>query len=86
MEFDVHLIQGGLHVLNASSCLFEQILPIAEDGSGLTDGLIRPIRGLQQPDAMQILQPLTIADVAFAPRDILDMPGIDQTDLHLGIR
>src|ERR1700676_1861355 len=85
MELDVHLIQSGLHVLKVFRSLFEQIPPTAENGSQLTDRLIRPIRGLQQTNAVQILQPLTIADVAFAPGDIFDMPGIDQVDLHLRI-
>jgi len=55
MELDVHLIQSGLHLLKVFRSLFEQIPPTAEDGSQLTDRLLRPIRGLQQTNAVQIL-------------------------------
>ena len=32
----------------------------------------------QQPELMQLLEPLCIIDIGFAPRHLLDLPGVDQ--------
>src|SRR6476469_7451023 len=66
--------------------LAEQILSKAVNGPRITDCLGRPKGGPQEPDAVEILQPLTISDIAFAAGDIFNMPGVDQAHLNASLR
>jgi hypothetical protein len=39
----------------------------------------------KQTDAVQLLDPLAVQDVGLAPRDVLDVPGVDEHDLEAAI-
>ena len=82
VQVEMHLIQRLLHVLNMLDRHLEEILPMAEETAEPANVLRRAKRGGQQPIAMQLLQPPTIAAIRFgASRDILDVAGIDESDL-----
>ena len=57
--------------------LTDQFLPLARDQAQLAHHCGRDERPAQQSGPCEGGQPLCIADIGFASRDIPDMPGID---------
>ena len=79
---DVHLIKGLLHSQQVLASGPHQTLPMAHQRAHRTDGRRGTKGRAAQPHAVQILQPLAILHVAFAPWRVLDVTGVDQTDLQ----
>jgi hypothetical protein len=70
MELQVHLRQRLLHVLNVSRGVFQQPFPLAQTGSQNRDLALRLETAAQQAVGVQSLEPLNIADVGLAVRNV----------------
>jgi hypothetical protein len=84
MQMHVHLLQRFLHLLHLLAAVLRQILPVAHQtthGANVLRGTKRP---LQQPVAVQLLQPLAVLHVSFAARHLAQMPRVDQNHLDPG--
>jgi hypothetical protein len=46
--------------------------------------VLGPERGIQQPEAVQLTQPLAILHISLASRHMTDMTGVDQIDFDAG--
>ncbi len=53
---------------------------MTKDRTHRADRLFRPERSAQQTYRMQILQPLTVGNIRFAPRHVLHVARVDQHD------
>src|SRR5574341_83526 len=82
MDLDVHLIQGLLHPLDAPGALPHEVRQLALEGAEPGDGLAGAEGAPEQPAAVQQLEPLTVADVALPPRDLVELAGVDEEDLE----
>ncbi len=82
VQVDVHLVQGSLHVLNLLTTPRHQVGAMAQITSQTANILGRVKGSVEQPIAVQLLQPLAIQDVGFAPWHSLQMLGVDQDHLH----
>src|SRR5207249_7008213 len=78
MNLDVHLIQSFLHPLNAPRTFFDKVPQLPLKRSEPSNRLTRTKRSAKKTATMEQLQPLAIADVGFAARDIVELSGIDQ--------
>jgi hypothetical protein len=79
-QLHVHLGQCLLHVLDVLRLIADQHVTLAREHPQDTNLVLRPKRPREQPEAHQLLQPLTVEHVGLAPRHVLHMPGIDQID------
>jgi hypothetical protein len=73
-----------LHVLALQAAQARQVVALAQIGAQDADVIGRTKGGVEQAEAVQALEPLTVLDVGLAPGNILDRPGIDQKDLPAG--
>ena len=82
MDLHIHLGEGLLHEQHLARGALELSVAVAQDAAKRTNGFRRPERASQQSHAMEILQPLAIDHIALAPRNVLDMLGVDQAYLE----
>src|SRR5262249_23768286 len=68
MQLHMHLHQGLLHMLDMWRGIPHQHIALTHIASEDADVIVRPKRGTQQPDTMQLLNPLTIDHVSLASR------------------
>ena len=57
---------------------------MAMETSQPANDVLGPERGIQQPEAVQLTQPLAILHISLASRHMTDMTGIDQIDFDAG--
>jgi hypothetical protein len=84
MDLQIHLGQGLLHVLHVRRRHLHQTVAVTEEGTNDANSILGSKRGSQQPYRMEILQPLTIDDIALAPGNVPDMMSIHQAHLDDG--
>jgi len=84
VDLEIHLGQGLLKVLDVGGSVADQGGAMAQEGADGTDMFWRPEAGAEQPDRMEILEPLTIGDVGFAAGEIFAMAGVDQANFQSG--
>jgi hypothetical protein len=77
VQLDIHLHQGLLHVLNVRGGIVQQPFSLAQVGAQCRQLAFRSEAGPQQPVFVQP-QPLNIADIGLATRDVLGVTGVDQ--------
>ena len=82
LELDVHLCQSLLHVLHAPRGRADEGLPLPHEASQDANRVLRPEGAAEQPEGMQLLNPLAIQNVALASRHVLQPAGLDQLDLE----
>ena len=82
MQLNVHLGQRLLHQLDLSTGLLYQVLPMPQITPQHAHLGSRPERTRQQSVAVQLLQPLAVANIGLASGNVLDVPGIDQQHLQ----
>jgi hypothetical protein len=82
VDLQVHLGQRLLHVLDVRGRVIQQALALAQVGPQCGDLTLGTEAAPEQTILVQALQPLSIADVALAPRDVLGVAGVDQHDLE----
>src|SRR6267142_1304194 len=80
VALQVPLIYRLLHVLDVARSHLHQAVPMTKDRTHRADRLFRPERSAQQTYRMQILQPLTVGNIRFAPRHVLHVARVDQHD------
>src|SRR6516165_903559 len=80
-QLEVHHHQGLLHVLDVLRRIRDQGLALADEATQHHDVVLGTERLLQQPVAVQPLDPLAIVDICLgAAVDLGDGPSIDQID------
>lgn len=70
-----------MHMLNMHAGHLGKTFAMTQQRTHGADVLFWPERRFQQPDRMQILEPLTIRNVGLTTRNVTHMLGVDQTDL-----
>jgi hypothetical protein len=82
-EFEVHLLQGLLHVLNMLGGRGEQHLAVTQVATQHAHLGVWTEGPGEQPVGVQALQPLAIEPISLGPsRSALGLTRIDQEDLH----
>src|SRR5262249_31585689 len=82
MQVKIHLIQCLLHMLNMLDQHLDQIVAMAQETTELAHVLGGTKRGCKQAITMELLQPSTIKAIRLgASRDILDVAGVDKSNL-----
>ena len=85
MELQVHLRQRLPHVLNVGRGVVQQPFPLAQIGSQNRNLALRLETAAQQAVGVQSLEPLDIADVGLAARNVLGIAGVDQQHLEAAL-
>src|SRR3954468_16663477 len=80
VELKIHLRQGLLHMLDVRGRVLQQTLALTHVGSQLRNLSFGSKAGPQQSKRMEPLQPLRIADIGLAPRDVLGVTRVDKAD------
>jgi hypothetical protein len=82
MDLHLHLGEGLLHRLHVRRRHLHQAVAVTQQGADNTNSILRAEGGPQQPHRVEILQPLAIDPIAVAPRNVLDLLGVDQAYLE----
>ena len=80
--FQLLVGQAILHPLHPAGLLGEQHLALTGHRAHHADLAVGPPRRAQEPQAHQLLQPLTVLHVALAPRHVLHLAGVNQPNLQ----
>jgi len=78
VELKIHLGQCLLHVLDVRGSVLQQALALTHVGSQLGNLPFGAKAGPQQPERMEPLQPLRIADIGLAPGHVLGIARVDK--------
>src|SRR6266581_8383440 len=81
MHLHVHLVERFLHPLDATTAFGNEVghLPLQSSQAG--DRLGGSERTTEQAAAVEQLDPLAVADVGLASRDVVELSGVDENDL-----
>jgi len=82
MDLDIHLAQCLLHVQGVLGGHLQQAAAVAPQCPQRADFLRRAEARSQQPDRMQVLNPLAVGYVALAAWNALPIMGVDQANLQ----
>src|SRR5882724_8974406 len=82
VELQVHLAERLLHVQNVLGSHLQQAATVPPQGTKGTDRIRWPEARPQQPDRVQILDPLAVTYVALPSGHTLQIMRIDQIDLE----
>ncbi len=84
MDLEVHLGEGFLEVLHVAAGITRERGPMAQERTHGTNLFRGAEAGAQQADRVQVLNPLTVADVGLATGEIFTVAGIDQANCQTG--
>ncbi len=76
-QLHIHQMQGFLHMLDMRRTVADQVIPMTGVGSQGTHFFFGPKRASQQAIGVQLLDPLTVQNIRLAPRNVLQLPGVD---------
>ena len=79
---EVHLDERLLHPLDVGAGGLDERVPMAQQRAEGEDRGGGPKTAAQQADTVQLAEPLTVLDVAFAPGDVFDVTGVDEQHLQ----
>src|SRR5271157_2188386 len=82
VELQVHLAERLLHVQDVLGSHLQQAATVPPQGTKGTDRLGWPEARPQQPDRVQILDPLAVGYIALASGHTLQIVRVDQIDLE----
>src|ERR1017187_7983266 len=82
MNLKVHLVKGLLHVQDMLGGHLNQAAAMSPERSYGADESRWPETGTEQPNRMQVLEPLAIGYVGLPARNILHVLCVDQIDLE----
>jgi hypothetical protein len=82
---EVHLHQNLLHPSDVRSGAFDELLSMPQIGTQRGDLRGGSEAAAKQPDAVKLLDPLTVQDIALTSRNVLDVPRIDEHDLEAAL-
>src|SRR5262245_19050172 len=85
VQLDVHLVEGLLHMLRMYRSDLNETFSVTPHRTDCADCLFRSMGRAQKPDRVEILQPLTVRDVSFSPRNVLDMSSVNKTHAKTAI-
>ena len=80
-EFDVHQLESLLDMLDMSGAIFDENVPLADEGPEGADLWGGDERAAQEAIGVELLDPLAIEDIGLLARDILNVAGIDDENL-----
>jgi hypothetical protein len=80
-QLEVHLHQRLLHPMDVGRGALHQALPMAHIRPQRDNGLGGTKTPAEQPDAVELAQPLAVGHIALSPRDVLDVPWVHQQDV-----
>ena len=81
-EEEVHLRERFLYALDIGAGGLDEHIAVAHEGAEGEDRAGGAKAAAQQPDRVQLAEPLAVLDVALAAGDVLDVAGIDQEDFE----
>src|SRR2546426_10605798 len=81
-ELEVHLDQRLLHALDVRRRALHQGLAVPQIGAQRRDGRGGSEATAQQPDAMELLDPLAVDDVGLVAGDTLYVTRVDEHDVE----
>ena len=82
-EFEIHLLQGFMHMLNMVRSVGEEHLAVTQIAAEHTDLISGAESCREQTIGVEALEPLAVEPIGFrAPRSALGLPGVDQEDLE----
>lgn len=81
MDLDVHLVEGLLHPLHAARALRHEVAHLPLQGTEPRDRLARSERPTKEAVAVKQLEPLAVAHVGLAPRNVVQLAGVDEDRL-----
>lgn len=82
MQLHVHQRQRLLHPLGVHRRILDELVPVANQGAKSRDLRLRSEAPPEQPEGVQLLDPLAAEDVRLPPRNVLHVGGVDQQDLE----
>ena len=82
LKLQIQLPQRFLHPLDVRGRALDQRLPVAEIGPQNGDRRRGSKTAPQEPDAVQLPEPLAVRDIALAAGDVLHVPRIDEDDVE----
>ncbi len=82
VELQVHLGQGLLHVLGVHGHQLDEPRAVTQDCPHGADGVRGPEGASEEPDGVEVLEPLAVLDIGLPARDVLDVAGVHQADLE----
>jgi hypothetical protein len=81
-ELQIHLHERLRHALDTAAGQLDQRLPMPEISAERDDRVGGSKTAAEQPDDVEVAQPLTIEHVAFARGHVFEMARVDQQDLE----
>ena len=78
----VHLVEGLLQAQDMFAARAHEVVALAHQRADRADGGRRAEGGLEQADAVQVLQPLAVLHVGLAGGHVLDVAGVGQDHLE----
>ena len=84
LELDVHLRERLVQMVHALGRALHQALAVAQDGTHRADFIGRTKARAQEPDRVEILQPLAILHIGLAAGQVFAMARIDEHHFQSG--
>jgi hypothetical protein len=84
VDLNVHLGEGLVEVLDLLAGVADEVGAVAQECAHGTDVFGGPEAGAEQADGVEILNPLAVADVGLAAREIFALAGVDEADFEAG--
>lgn len=78
VELKIHLGQRLLHMLDVRGRVLQQTFALTHIGSQFGNLPFGPKAGSKQPERMEPLQPLGVADIGLAPGHVLGIARVDK--------
>lgn len=85
VHMKIHLIEGLVHELHLPGGFAHQRVALAPERAHHPNRHRRVKRRVQKTHGMELLRPLGVSDVGLATGHVLEMPGVDQTDINPGV-
>lgn len=82
VELEVHLGQRLLHALNHGGAIADEGVAVTDVAAQDADLVVGAEGGREQPEGVQLLQPLAVLDVALSRGDVLDVARVDEPHLE----
>ena len=82
MKLQVHLHEGLLHALNTGARRLNQGLAVSHVAAQRRDVRSRSEASAKQANAVKLLKPLGVRDIAFAAGHVLDVPRVHEEHLE----
>lgn len=84
MDLEIHLRQRLLQVLHMAAGITGEVGPVAQQRTHGADMFGWTEAGAQQADGVEILNPLTVAEVGLAAGQVFAMAGVNQKNFESG--